>query len=414
MISPKPMRKPLKIANIASTKVGSVPVSQRTEKDGEYNIDDTEIEPLTIIFTSDYNIVCLHDRIVSKLKSKKKIPELKEQLELLNRKIQLPQTANSRMNTIAKIERIIEEIETIESEKLLDEYLETATPLIEEYQNIGPKKKRVDFFKKEQEVFFDEIDKRRVAIIMQFLDLAKKYTEIEYLHKLPSSNACRGCFQDLSLSLSENSTIICSNCGAVNEIPTPKESSSTSTTKNQDYSDGENFYQALLRYQGKQNKKIPTQVYKELDAYFTELGQPTSDVIKSSPLNTEGKRGKTSLQLLYKALQETNNSEYYEDANLIAHEYWGWLLPDVSHLEALILEDYKKTQKVYRELEKDRKSSLGTQFRLFKHLQLRGHKCSVSDFKIATNPESIETNEGYWKIMCELCGDPEIYYIPTF
>ena len=57
-------------------------------------------------------------------------------------------------------------------------------------------------------------------------------------------------------------------------------------------------------------------------------------------------------------------------------------------------------------------SSLGTQYRLWRHLQLIGYPCEFGDFKIAENVDSIQTHHRLWKLMCDGANDPEIYYIP--
>src|SRR5581483_7244727 len=112
------------------------------------------------------------------------------------------------------------------------------------------------------------------------------------------------------------------------------------------------------------------------------LGKSTSDVILKQPHIARGRKANTNLVMMWKALHDINYSQLYEDAMLICHLYWGWILPDLSHIEEVILSDYDKTQKVYKSLDKLRSSSLGTQFRLFKHIQLRTNDCDIEDFKI--------------------------------
>jgi hypothetical protein len=140
---------------------------------------------------------------------------------------------------------------------------------------------------------------------------------------------------------------------------------------------------------------------------------PTGEQVRALPLNERGRRGDTDHKMLYDALSATGYSEFYEDANLIGNIYWGWPLPDVRHLERLIQTDYERTQRVYNTLPKERVSSLGTQYRLFKHLQLRSHPCTKDEFKIAEMQESLELHESTWQKMCEGCNDPYIYFIPT-
>ena len=117
-------------------------------------------------------------------------------------------------------------------------------------------------------------------------------------------------------------------------------------------------------------------------------------------MDSEGRRGKTTKQLMYKALLETGNSGYYEDINLICHVYWGWLLPDIEHLEDRIMHDYDVTQRIYNEIPKDRRSSLNSQFRLYVHL-LRYQKeisfpIRAKDFKIPTTRDILEWHYSIW------------------
>ena len=61
---------------------------------------------------------------------------------------------------------------------------------------------------------------------------------------------------------------------------------------------------------------------------------------------------------------------------------------------------------------KERDSSLGVQFRLYKHLQLCGYPVYPEEFKLAENTDSIHNHNKLWKLMVEGANDPEIYYIP--
>jgi hypothetical protein len=117
--------------------------------------------------------------------------------------------------------------------------------------------------------------------------------------------------------------------------------------------------------------------------------------------------------MLIDTLSRIGYNDFYEDANLIGHRYFGWIPPDVSKLEEVIMSDYDKTQMIYNILPKERTSSMGTQIRLYKQLELRGHYCTIEDFKVVNMRESIEFADAVWKEMCEGCNDPEIYFIPT-
>lgn len=118
--------------------------------------------------------------------------------------------------------------------------------------------------------------------------------------------------------------------------------------------------------------------------------------------------------LIISALSHINRTEFYEDYNLIGHIIWNWILPDISKYREKIIDHYNKTQKVFCRIppeERGRNSSLGTQYRLWRHLQLIGFPCKMEQFKIAEDPDSLMIHNQLWRKMCEGCHDPEIYYI---
>ena len=114
----------------------------------------------------------------------------------------------------------------------------------------------------------------------------------------------------------------------------------------------------MMRYQGRQSRKIDlTDLIKSLDEYFDSYSFPVSEIIKNMEFNYDGlSKGKTSVSKMIKALEELKRPDLYEDVNLICHEYWGWKLPDISDLHEKILDDYRKTQKVYVSLLKSEKA----------------------------------------------------------
>ena len=171
---------------------------------------------------------------------------------------------------------------------------------------------------------------------------------------------------------------------------------------------------AFDRYQGFQSDPPDDSLYTILDNYFIQLGRPSGKEIKEMELDERGRRGDTTHKMLLAALSHLGYPNYYEDVNLIGHKYWGWTLPDVSMYKEKIISHYVMTQNVFLQIpkeERDRQSSLGTQYRLWRHLQLVGHECYSDEFKIAENVDSLHKHNRLWKYMCEKCNNPEIYYI---
>jgi len=187
---------------------------------------------------------------------------------------------------------------------------------------------------------------------------------------------------------------------------------SNNSTRNE-YSDRLNFEKAIDRYQGNQINKVPDDLYQSFNKHFTSQNFPAADEVKQLPANERGRRGSTTHRMLWDALAITGYSDYYEDSNLIGHNYWDWVLPNIKHLVEAMMSIYDKTQRVWNSIpNKERSSSLGTQYRLFKILELLGHECHFDEFKIAEG-DSLDLHEQYWKLMCEQANDVSIYFIPT-
>jgi hypothetical protein len=214
--------------------------------------------------------------------------------------------------------------------------------------------------------------------------------------------------------MNQEGTLRCPECQTDHQVILNKSSSYDSKLNffNVD-NDMENFTKALLRYEGLQDRPNPI-IYDKLDTYFKQRNLPLSKDVKKLPLNERGKKDHTNREMLCKALAHIKHTEYYEDCNLIGHIYWGWKLPNLTHVKQTIFRHYSITQKCFYKIPlevRDRISSLGTQYRLYKHLQLIGYECYPEDFKIAEDNKSLENHNRLWKLMCELANDPEIYYI---
>lgn len=367
---------------------------------------------LIIEYIDDYNILELDKKIKEIIKEEQKNKEkLQSELE---RRIKLDPnnlTYIEKHFNDKEIEKLKSEIKEIEEEKKYKKYLEETKEIIENY--IKLKNKPINL-KIGEEV---PINNERLEIIERYFDIAKKYIDIilkpEY--KFKKGNYCNYCGSEIEKNKLEEDNF-CSNCSREILIIEDK-----IVNKREDFVENnesetiDNFLKAFIKFQGLQEDNINPELYNELDEYFKKLGKPTGEEIRKMSLDEKGKRGNTNRNILYKALSDLGRSEYYEDINLIAKNYWGWKLPYLMHLQERIIDKYIKTQKVFYSLPREireRNSSLGTQYRLWRHLQLEGYNFPKEDFKIAENSDSLNLHERLWKIMCKLANDPDIYYIP--
>ena len=379
-------------------------------------------DSITGTYYEDYNIKYVHNIIIKKLKreAKDKVPKLRQELRCLTEASGKPQNWIQRTQTLKDIEKIKTRIHEIVSGRRLDNYLSRVNPIIDEYGKYSGCVKKVVFGiedEKYQEIT-DSI-RRRMILIDRFFDIADDYITINVIRTSNRpTDMCSGCGISLIDISTDNGTKICPECETEHSVillnKLPKDGSRININSSGDDESIDNFLRAFIRYQGLQTEQPDESLYRELDTYFVQHGCMTGEQIRKLPLNSSGRRGETTHAMLLDALKAIGRSDHYEDVNLIGHIYWGWTLSDLSAYKETIINQYMKTQKVFYQIppeERERNSSLGTQYRLWRHLQLVGHPCSMSDFKIAENETSLRIHNNLWRMMCEGANDPEIYYI---
>lgn len=366
------------------------------------------------IYSDDYNILTIHQQIVAKFRTEaQKIGSLKQKLLLEQDKLQQSQTMVERKNTRRQIDALREQIEKITSGSEYKQYLEKSKEYLRLYSELGQQHKVISF-KESQSVESEEAKEKqqlRNMVISRYLDVARRYIEIDLLQETPEVDGCPCCgtLDEPICDESISGPSYCPNCGLERILIVHTSSNTNSsggpTNSKSNYADRDNFHKTIRRYQGKQPDRIPAELYTSLDKYFTNYGLPSSEEVRKLPLDIYGLREGTSREMLFKALADIGRSAYYEDVNLIGHNYWGWKLHDISHLEDKLMEDYDASQRVFVRLKSDRKSCLNAQYRLFKHLQRyaqeEGFPCREEDFKIVTTRETLEYHDEMWEQMCQ-------------
>lgn len=378
----------------------------------------------------DFNIISIHNAILDKFKYEKdhKVNRLEEALRDEEIKINRRQNMVERKASLKRIRQLGKEIEDILTDRRYMEYLKQITPLINQYSLLGSLSKIISFAKNrkdEDDLPEDpENQRERHQLILDFIEIARKYIQIDLIREVKEGNYCEACGTNLDEAPTDpddGGVIVCPNC-CVEKLSVIRtrfyhDNARTNNSGN-NYEDRANFWKVLMCYQGKQSDKPPRELYETLKEYFISRETPKIDIegkgkgvfvtpsyIKNQlPLNSDGAKKGTSRSLMYKALKETGNSRYYDHINIILHKIWGWSLPDVSHLEDQIMNDYDLSQRVYETIPKDRKSSLNSQFRLYKHLRRLHYPCKSKDFKIPTTHDILEFHKTVWSKICQTLG----------
>lgn len=355
---------------------------------------------LEIQFSTDYDINIIHRRVLEEFAKEAKIlPYMKMQLEDLEKVVMEPQTVMDRKISTNRIKKLSDKIDDIENEISFKKYNLAAEDIIRRYKDLGkddtfydPFSKRTIYSKGSQS---QKKLKERIRIIMEFVNLARNYININIFNEsIGTLQNCNICGMDISnIPCNLSGMIICPECYCqqvkLKEITTQKNKINKS-----DYSNHNNFRKSFLRFQGNMDKKLPKDntIVKDLEKYFTEKGMELEAIRDSKP-DEYGKKPGTNLEMLISALKELEYSKYYNCANYLGRQLWGWKLHELNSIEEIIMDDYAQTQRVYENLDKDRSSSLNVEFRLFKHLQARGIKCRAEDFKL---PRDLVKQEELW------------------
>jgi hypothetical protein len=390
-----------------------------------------EEEPPEKIFGSykdDYNILNIDNIIYQKFNYQrdKRIKDLSSQINEENEKIKLPQTYIDRKISRENIEKMKKQLHELVSQEDILHYKQESEPYIEAYKNFGIKPKVVMFGRtknttnitpttKPEEINIDDPlkMKQRHQIIRNYLKVAKKYINIDVSQILPITNRCLICgflFKpEIFHEDDENEILLCLGCGAEksdlhNSIMFEM---STPSLSKRGYEDKGNYYKAFLRFQGKEQNKIPEILFDRIDEYFESYGLPTREKAKlleyypvDSPLSFKIKRD-TSRDLMITALSKTGYVDYYDNVNLICSICWDWVLPDLSPYEDLVMFIYDETQIIFETDRDTRKSNINVQYRLFKTFQLLSLPYKITDFKMIKTKDIISDYDKSWRIMVE-------------
>jgi hypothetical protein len=387
----------------------------KEDEDKKNDFQEEENLPTSIagFYIYDYNILKI-DEIIKKKFSQdgvKKINKLSNLIELEELKIQERQNLIQRKASLKKIAEYEAEIKKHEDDIDRKIYIERSKPFIEAYNKIGPIKAVVSFLSNNKETISSpETEEQQIyrhKIISNYLEIARKYITIDLVRNLLDVNLCPGCGIDTSkveMIEDDSDSTICPNCSLekINIIKSAfyADGGRINNSRN-NYEDRANFEKVLLRYQGKQITKPGRELYMKLDEYFISRGLPSSQQYKAMPLLKDGTKEGTSREMMYEALSNIGCSGYYDDINLICSVFFGWTLPDISHLEEDIMTDYDEFQAVFEQLpdREGRKSSLNSQWKLYILLRRRKWPCRFKDFKIPTTISILE----YHKIKTKEC-----------
>lgn len=299
-------------------------------------------------------------------------------------------------------------------------YVENAREIIAKYGSCSGRKQVIDFSstapKQEEETSYRAI--QRFTCIKSYLELIDTIVELDVVCELFAgvsagvSDECMVCSHINETDFTMDGMPVCEQCGYVKS--NVYEKSCVNVAKS-NYMDSENFQRILAKYEGfitLEDSQMEL-IIEKLDKYFVGYGKPSGEQVRALPHNEYGWKDGTSYELMNQALQSIK-MPIYDCVSSICAKYWGYKLPDISHVKKQVLEDYVASQPYFMDIIKKypelRSSSLNTRFRAFKHLEARGANVREEEFRIIKTHGILVVHDRIWKVMCAKSGIP---YIPS-
>lgn len=426
---------------------------RKTRKAEPERITEIEYNPeqnYEVIFEYDYNLRIIEKWVHAYFKHqndhKERALETNGRLTALHHELSTKRSINDRRNIIKSMQEELTKINASKTNQIQEEFHRQSQLLLHEYDILGPYMPNLEHERKYQNLIeglkgnlsravpgslsFDEmrmelcrcevmlytplpIVRTRVSLIMSYCELARKYIKLTVSRhpNIKIHPECSECHHVILTNfVNDESFQICVICGNQEYKAGGRFDAIRSDIPIIEKSDDVNIMKAFRRYGCLENVKLPEDMFAKLDEHFAELKIFREEILEM-PLKGRY-RGNTNHKKLWIALDKKGFNKYYKHADLIGMLYWGWQQPQIVHLETKFLDMYHKTQVVFNRLEKARKSSISTQLRLYHQLELLGHPCEITEFKIPKGAIGIMEQEELWRHMCEGANDPNIYYKP--
>lgn len=172
------------------------------------------------------------------------------------------------------------------------------------------------------------------------------------------------------------------------------------------------FQECMRQYQGKQNCKIPQEVFDKLEEKFAALR------LLNDSENKHVRYSRITRENIVMFLKQLNYANHYENANYIYYVLTGKKVDDIDYLEDRIIEDFKELSSLYDEIygkdkprELKRKNFMNVQYILFQLLRNRNHMCCLEDFAVL---KTLEKKKFHDEICCHLFDQLGWKFTPTF
>lgn len=343
---------------------------------------------ITVDFTRivDLNHIDAHIRDVF---NNKKDAFVKKQQALSSISNLVPASTREEVLNERYLESLMIEVKKLETElDAFTPYFELAPQFLDLYKELLPE--NCTRMVGENDIVIESSNEKSfVTIVMQFVELAMRYTaKIKVVNKSATIDRC-SCGGSTVIV---DGTIFCSSCSS--KVKT-KEYGSSGSSSGSEYHRLETFEDGLDHIQGRSKKPIPTQVYEAISRYCDSYRVSEESLTKEEIISI---------------LKKDKLSEYYKSINLIRSTIQGRKLPSYEHIRSLLLERHRMIESEYIQIreEQGRNNFLNVYFVIRACIQMEGQPLNPDDFIVLTTVEALKDHNRIMHIICNKIKEKQL------
>jgi|LauGreDrversion4_2_1035121.scaffolds.fasta_scaffold03231_6 Poxvirus Late Transcription Factor VLTF3 like len=156
------------------------------------------------------------------------------------------------------------------------------------------------------------------------------------------------------------------------------------------------FRDTIKQYQAQQQKTIPDKVFEDVKKMIEAQG-----LLSKDPQNPYSRVTKAHIRQF---LNETDNSKYYEDLQLIYSKITGKDPPNITMYEKQLYKDFDELVDAYIKLKLKRKNFLNSHYVLKQLLRRQKYKVPEGDLTSLKTPNRQREHDDIFQQCCEILG----------
>lgn len=323
-------------------------------------------------------------------------------------------------------------------------YLIEVVPILDEFINCRKNIQKISFFRSQNDSINN--DKQKIQeVVDKYIKIVKYYFPKQYdKHwtmenekilkrkkiKLNSIKQCQNCFLENDKFVIADNHTVCSGCGNVISMTSDnlisfRDIERINIGSKYTYDRKTHFKECIKRFQGKQNVNIPSKLFDDVTQQLIDY-----DLIPENYQDFEKSKcfANVKREHIQIILKDLGYSKYYEDIVYIYHKITGHQIPDITHLENNLMNDFDALLETYdntdfsivntndnndtfdtknnvssllissKKGKNDRKNFINNQYVLYQLLRKYKYTCKKEDFQF------LKTNDRkyYHDVVCQI------------